>query len=32
MKKFNLAMAFAAGVILLSGCKLDQDDKIGSGE
>ncbi|MEO1253869.1 MAG: hypothetical protein AAFY41_03145 [Bacteroidota bacterium] len=28
MKKFNLAMAFAAGVILLSGCKLDKMIKL----
>ncbi|MEQ9007936.1 MAG: hypothetical protein RLP12_08640, partial [Ekhidna sp.] len=28
MKKFNLAMAFAAGAILLSGCKLDKMIKL----
>ncbi|MEM7298475.1 MAG: hypothetical protein AAF391_09455, partial [Bacteroidota bacterium] len=28
MKKFNLAMAIAAGAILLSGCKLDQMIKL----
>ena len=28
MKKFNLAMAFVAGVILLSGCKLDKMIKL----
>ncbi|MEO9485560.1 MAG: hypothetical protein ABJG47_19020 [Ekhidna sp.] len=28
MKKFNLAIAFAAGVILLSGCKLDKMIKL----
>ncbi|WP_421765189.1 tetratricopeptide repeat protein [Ekhidna sp.] len=28
MKKFNLAMALAAGVVLLSGCKLDKMIKL----